>query len=160
MEIELTQGKVVTVDAEDFEKLFKFTWQFNGNGGCSYAMVRKIKGRSMLMHRFLMGLKEGDPRHVDHINGNGLDNRKKNLRICTKAENMRNSKLPKDNKSGYKGVHWVKKLNKWRSTIRMNNKIIYIGLFDSSLKGAKAYDEKCLELHGEFAKTNKMMGLL
>ena len=92
--------------------------------------------------------------HVDHINGNPLDNRKSNLRICTNAENQRNKGVYKNNKSGYKGVHWFKRDKKWQAQIKHNNKSIHIGLYEDKEEAARAYDKKAKELHGNFKNLN------
>ena len=77
------------------------------------------------MHRVITKCPKG--KQVDHINGDGLDNRKANLRICTVNENNKNAKMRKDNKSGYKGVSWYPNRHKWRCVIFVNKKQIYLG---------------------------------
>src|SRR5258708_6156443 len=100
-EIQLTQGKVCLIDNEDFERISKYRWQYNGN----YAS-RKIENTTLYMHSFMINVPKG--KYTEHINGNPLDNRRKNLRICSKAENMKNQKLSKLSTSGFKGVYWSK----------------------------------------------------
>ena len=92
---------------------------------------------------------------VDHINGNGLDNRRENLRVCTVAENTKNQRLPANNKSGYKGVHKNYKGDKrWSVNIMYKGKTRYVGRFDTPEEGARAYDAKAKELYGKFARLN------
>ena len=91
---------------------------------------------------------------TDHINGDGLDNRKQNLRICTHAENLRNRRLGKNNTSGYKGVSWHKLHKLWYAHISHNKKLMSLGYFKDKEEAAKAYDRKAIELFGEFAKLN------
>ncbi len=91
---------------------------------------------------------------IDHINGDGLDNRKSNLRICKHGENQYNSKMPKNNTSGYKGVYWDKRRNKWISQININGKHVYIGQFINAIDAANAYDKAAMQYHKEFAKPN------
>jgi len=89
---------------------------------------------------------------VDHINGNGLDNRRENLRLCTNAENARNRRLSKNNTTGYKGVDLD--ANRYRAQIRVGQKFVYLGRFDDPIEAAKAYDAAAREHYGEFARTN------
>jgi hypothetical protein len=95
---------------------------------------------------------------IDHLDGNTFNNQKKNLRICTHSENMRNSKIPINNTSGYKGVSLIKNTitEKWMATIRFNNKKNYLGSFNDPVDAARAYNEAALKYHGEFAHINKI----
>jgi len=92
--------------------------------------------------------------HVDHINGNPLDNRKSNLRICTHAENSNNTGPRKNNTSGYKGVYWAKRNKRWLAQITHNGKQVYIGHYKDKEEAARAYDAKAKEFQGEFAYLN------
>lgn len=110
------------------------------------------------MHRVIMGDVEG--KFVDHINHNGLDNRKANLRFATAQQNTWNKRKQKGNYSSqYKGVHWVKSEKNWRALITCNKKMIYIGRFDDETAAAMAYDEKAKELFGEYASLNLQSSL-
>ncbi len=104
------------------------------------------------MHRVIKGAKAGQS--VDHVNGNGLDNRRSNLRLCAHAENLRNRKIHKNNKSGFKGVRKRKESSLWRAEIRSNHKFYFLGNFHSAEEAAHAYDAAALKLHGEFARLN------
>lgn len=99
-----------------------------------------------------------DDNHIiDHKNGNTLDNRRENLRICTYSENNRNRKqISSNNKSGYKGVSWDKQKNKWRTCLNINKKQKHIGFFNDIIEAAKAYNEAAIKYFGEFAKLNKI----
>jgi len=158
-EIKLTQGKVAIVDDEDFDYLNQFKWYANKKYKKYYVVrnVKDIQGKHTLlsMHRFIIGNTDSKM-HTDHINGNTLDNRKENLRICTAAENIRNQKQQINNKSGYKGVHWKKLSNKWYSEIRYKNKSIHLGCFINIMDAARAYNAAAIKYHGEFANINKI----
>jgi len=111
-----------------------------------------INGKYTFMHRYILGAPSD--KQVDHINGSGIDNRRDNIRLCTKAQNAHNSRTPKDNKSGYKGVFWDERISKWVSQIGFGGELIRIGYFTDIIKAAQAYDDKARELFGEFARPN------
>ena len=144
--IQLTQGKFALVDDEDFENVNHFKWFYEKSG---YACRRK-SGRSIRMHRFITNAPEN--MEVDHINGNGLDNRQENLRICTHKENIRNAKVRKDNTSGYKGVYWHRLAKKWQARVFFNGKHISLGYFDTKDKAANAYNQAAKQYFGDFIR--------
>jgi hypothetical protein len=143
--IELTQGRVALVDDEDFELLEQHSWYFNTGRGyvCS-----SIGGKTTYIHRLIMHPELG--LHVDHINGDKLDNRRCNLRLCTHAENMRNRVKWRGRK--FKGVSRFR--HKWRAVIGANNITKHLGVFDTEEDAATAYDSAAIQLHGVFAKLN------
>ena len=101
------------------------------------------------MHRVIMYANKDQ--EIDHINGNRLDNRKENLRFCTRSQNNINrTVLSKNNKSGYTGISWDNKRNKWRATISIGYKHIHIGYFSSLEKATGARNMKAFQLFGEF----------
>lgn len=158
--ISLTQGKYALVDDEDFEKVSKLKWFAYKNGNFFYARhsarhSENKKSQYKLLHRFIMKARS-KKKFVDHINGNGLDNRRKNLRIVTHQQNTWNRQKQKNNTSGYIGVYFDKKngKGKWKSQISIKGKKTNLGRYDSRRKAAIAYDNKALELRGEFAKLN------
>lgn len=148
--IQLTQGKVATVDDEDFEWLNQWKWcaTCHKNNSNNFYAIRAENGTNVLMHRVILKTAQ----YVDHINGNTLDNRKENLRPCNPSQNIANSKISKNNKSGYKGVY--KARNKWRANIMIAGKTIHLGTWETAEMAAMAYDKKAKEVFGEFAKTN------
>ena len=96
---------------------------------------------------------------IDHKNGEPLDNRRLNLRYATTGQNSQNRvqsgiRAGKKMSSRFKGVVWRKDMGKWRSTIRCEKKVYYLGYYDSEIEAARAYDKKALELHKEFANLN------
>ena len=144
-EIQLTRGLVALVDDEDYDELSKYKWSFDGR---SYAR-RREGGASIRMHIQLMGKIDG--LEIDHINGNGLDNRRRNLRRVTHAQNTQNRKPNKSGSSIYKGVSWNKKSKNWRATIGIEGTIINLGSFENELDAAEAYKSAAILLVGEYA---------
>ena len=117
-------------------------------------VVAHIKGEEILLHRLLKKCRQ--EKVVDHINGNGLDNRMSNLRICSQAENMMNKNKYKNNKSGYKGVWFHKNKKRWEVQIRVGGRKIYLGVVKSPKTGAMIYNSAAKKYFGEFAKLNKI----
>jgi len=116
----------------------------------------KLNGKKQKLHRLVLDAPDGV--HVDHIDGNVLDCRRANLRLCSHGENMRNSRMPKNNTSGRKGVRWHRRDKKWVAQIWMDGQSIHLGLFTCLEDAANAYDAAARNLHGEFAKTNEDLG--
>lgn len=155
--MELKIGNIpILVDEEDFPKIFNHKWHlFKSRGNLYIRGWNENLRKKVFLHRII--LEVYDKRQVDHINGNTLDNRKCNLRICNSKENIRNRPKHATNTSGYKGVFAVAKcLNKWRVLIGVDNKRTYIGVFDSKIEAAKAYNEAAIKYFGEFANLNKL----
>jgi hypothetical protein len=154
-EITLTHGKTALVDDADFEHLSQFKWHAAKEGNIWYAVrtASRREGRSSVrMHRLIIGAKPGT--RVDHMDCNGLNNQRHNLRLCTHQQNLCNRPATNANTSGFKGVSWYKRYQKWEANIAVNGKKRRIGYFDSLVKAACAYDDAARELHGEFARVN------
>lgn len=149
------------VDDDDYERIISFgKWRAMRGKTTLYAVRWVLVGRHKkihMMHRAVMGLNPERFPSVDHINHNGLDNRKSNLRVCTNSENGRNKSAQGNNASGYKGVSWKGRDKRWRATIRAMGKHIHLGTFDTPEAAADAYDKAALKYHGEFARTNAMI---
>jgi len=154
-EIQLTQGYVALVDNKDFKYLNQFRWHASINGKNVYAersVTIDSKTKHKLMHREVM--KAEKKMEIDHIFGNGLDNRRKNLRICTHSQNLLNSSKYKNSSSKYKGVYWGKKQNKWIAQVNVEGKNKHLGGFDNEIDAAKQYNIFAKEYYGEFARLN------
>jgi len=156
--IPLTQGKYAIVDPDDFDRLREHKWHISRGGGTFYA-VRTIRPHNykrivIKMHRQI--LKVPSRIFVDHINHNGLDNRKANLRPATRTQNNRNRR--KVSKAGfhskYKGLTWYKHQNRWAVRIMADRKSIFLGYFQNEINAAKAYDTAARKYFGEFANLN------
>ena len=154
-EITLSQGFLVLVDDEDYERVVAAgSWHLKLHDKWAYAQhnVRRPEGgwRTEGLHIFLTGLPL-----VDHINGNGLDNTRANLRPATRAQNSANAALRRDSTSGFKGVHRNGPRGlPWRAQIVKAGKKHHLGLFESAEIAARAYDVAARELFGEYARLN------
>ena len=136
------------IDEEDYEKIVKDeSFCKTSNGGYVYNAKKK-----KLLHRLIMNV-EDRWTLVDHINGNPLDNRKCNLRICNQQQNSFNKSKYKNNKTGFKGVCFDKSRNKFKAQIMLNGKSIHLGRFEKSEDAYKAYCEACVKYHQEFHHT-------
>lgn len=154
--IPLTQGQFAIVDDEDYEALSKVKWYASKTPNTYYANRCKEKrdGKQIKvpMHRQILNAPSN--LIVDHINHDGLDNRRENLRLCTHTDNMRNRKINYNNRSGFKGVTWDKTHKKWRPNIQVDGKDMFLGYHFCIIKAAKIYDENARKFFGDFAKTN------
>jgi len=156
--IPLTQGKYAIVDPEDYQRINKYRWYPVKGHNTVYAIrldkwVKGRKRKSYFMHRQIMRVPDGMV--CDHINGNGLDNRKANLRPGTYAQNSWNrAKTKVKSYSKYKGVSMRKKDRKWEAQICVNGKRIHLGRFKNQIEAAKAYDAAAKKYHGVFAVLN------
>lgn len=115
----------------------------------------KTTRKTIRLHRVVMervlGRKLLKKEQVDHINNNSLDNRRENLRVCTNRQNQRNRGKYSTNTSGYKGVSFIKHLNKWGARISLKSEYKHLGVFDTPEDAHKAYCEAAKEYHGEYA---------
>lgn len=162
-EIELSQGKVALVDDEDFDILNRYKWYaYQEKSGHWYVKrTPSINGKRVpeqKMHRVILGLQPGDKIQTDHINHNGLDNRRENLRKCTHAENQYNQRI-RQHSSRYKGVSWDERRGKWIAQIRINGGNEYLGCFNDEDNAAKAYNLVAIGYFGGFANLNEIKGV-
>jgi len=147
-EIMLTQGKVALVDDDNYEWLKQFKWStYRKRAGLFYAkrgFRQNGKREWESMHRRIMKAKPGQ--QIDHINGNGIDNRKENLRICTQSVNQQNRHIPRG-LSMYQGVSWSEQGKKWQAQITKDRILNHLGYFEKEEDAARAYNRKALELY-------------
>lgn len=136
------------MDIEDLPLLGKTSWCIDSLG----YICGTIKSGTVRLHTLIMN--SSNEIRVDHKDGNKLDVRKSNLRLCSHAENNRNQAKRSNNLSGYKGVSHHKKSNKWRARIGINRRYIYLGSHDTPKKAAIAYNKAAIKYHGDFARLN------
>lgn len=150
--------KEVLVDDEDFEYLMRWKWHLQKGRNtfycCRHGHDRKIGNKlpNVWLHREVLGLPNDVENPVDHIDHNGLNCQKYNLRISTRSKNAANRKGYGSSK--YLGVGYDISVRRWRVSIQHNKKRSHIGCFKDEIEAAKAYDKKAKELHGEFANLN------
>ena len=150
--IPLTKGYEAVVDMQDIYLLSPMSWHARPDVRSVYAgtKARTQDGRrvTVRMHRLICAAP--DDMEVDHINGDGLDNRRANLRLATKSQNQHNCRVRADNSSGYKGV--VRKKGKWCAQIMASNKNKHLGCFNCPTAAHFAYIKASRALHGEFGR--------
>lgn len=154
--INLTKGKYSIVDSRDYEFLNQWKWHYHEGYACRTKHIGIYNGKrkriKIFMHRLLIDIPEG--MEVDHKNGNRADNRRWNLRICTRSQNNHNQKKTRG-VSKYKGVTWDKNRKLWSALIR-NGKVINLGRFELEIEAALAYNKAANKFFGKFARLNKV----
>lgn len=152
--IKLTQSKYALVDDEDYEWLNQWKWFYNKSPADKLGYARRTQWdskcrRNITLRMARIILNAPVHLHVDHINGNSLDNRRHNLRLVTPSQNRSNIKILKTKKScKYLGVHWHKKNSRWVSKITVNKKTIFLGCFSSAYAAHLAYRRACKKYRG------------
>jgi len=141
------------VSQEDYEQLARYNWQAHISRGAFYATRGEFipetgRQRTIRMHRVI--LNAPDDMEVDHINGDGLDNRRENLRLASRGQNMGNVPVSRNNRSGYLGVHLESRTGRWAAACRGRN----LGSYDTPEEAARAYDTEARRVHGPFARPN------
>lgn len=147
------------IDTEDLERCRKYKWCVMSKKSVRQFYIMNAKAGKL--HAFILRYKTNSKMHIDHIDGNTMNNRKSNLQICTNQQNQLKKKMQSNNTSGYRGVTWYVnpgKTSRWMAQIYFNHKRHHIGYFDSKEEAALAYNEKAKEFFGDFAVLNKVKG--
>lgn len=157
--IPLTQSKVALVDDQDYEEVSKYRWQALRTKHTFYATrftSRTIGRQYIYMHRQILGLMLGDKREGDHGDGDGLNNQRYNLRLCTRLQNSHNLRTQRrpHKQSKYKGVKWHNQLTPWQARITINGRVQSLGYHATQEKAALAYNEAAKIYFRDFAKLN------
>lgn len=151
--VPLTMGKEAVIDAADVPLVAGRNWCAEKATDTFYAVrTQKVggKARHFRLHRVLTGATGRD--HVDHVDGNGLNCRRSNMRLATHTENMRNSRRRRDNSSGVKGVTFDKWTGRWQAKISVDGRTVHLGRFSSIEAAAEAYRKGSEKYHGEFGR--------
>ena len=152
-EIILSNGKdKALVDEVDYEHLTKFKWDLQRIYAVRHIRLTNGKWSRLKMHREILNAPKGV--EIDHINGNGLDNRRENLRFCNRAQNTQNQRGRSNTTSKYKGVYWKKDVERWAAQIRKSGKQKHLGYFVDEKDAAQRYDQEARIVFGEFAWLN------
>lgn len=151
-QIPLTKGHFAIVDDDDYPIVSQYKWTYDNGYAVRKTTLATGKYKKISLHRFLTS---AQPKQmVDHANGNGLDNRRCNLRLCTGSQNNANRRVLRPSSSPYRGVRKASNVERWEAAIGHNYRFIHLGSFLTQEEAARAYDAKAIELYGEFASTN------
>lgn len=152
VEVPLTGGLVTLIDERDLQLVCERKWEaFTDPDGVVYARSRSGKPR-VFLHNVLMCPARG--LEVDHVNHDALDNRRTNLRLGTRSQNLANRRLPRNSTSGFKGASFHGASGKWRGQIKVDGRKLHLGLFLTAEEAARAYDAAALRHFGEFSLLN------
>lgn len=149
--IPITQGRHAVIDSADYELVAAHKWYSHKSGNNFYAKTF-IDGKCTYMHRLILDITDANT-VADHIDGNGLNNRRGNLRSCTKTQNMHNAKGKSNSKTGLKGVCYHSRDNLFNARIRVDGKRKSLGYFKTAEEAHAAYCKAALMYQGDFAKT-------
>ena len=149
----LTNGGFTLIDKKDWGRVSKYKWCKYQHHNTIYVRNTDRKNGKIFLHRFIINAQDNDV--VDHINGNGLDNRKCNLRICTNQQNIFNSCAHKDSfYSDYKGISYDRSRKKWVAQLTFNYKRVLSRRFNNEIEAAKAYNIAAIKYFGKYAYLN------
>lgn len=152
--VPLTRGYEAVIDIADVPLVEGFNWSAMPGRRTMYGYrkVRTPEQKSIRLHCAILGFAWGG--EIDHVDGDGLNNRRSNLRPATRSQNQHNAGVRADNASGFKGVWWSEWRKKWRAGIRVNHKAHHLGYYDTAAEAAAAYAAASIRLHGEFGRVS------
>lgn len=149
--IKLSNSKYsFNIDDEDYDRVNQYSWSL----GQDDTIHARVGNEVINIGRFILSYY--GPNTVDHKDRDRFNNQKENLRLATRSQNQQNRKIPSQNTSGFKGVHWERRMNKWRARITVNKYTIHLGFFSDKIEAAKAYNKSALVNFGEFAVLNEV----
>lgn len=153
IELPLSRGRVALIDEDDFTNFGGYKWSLTGDRYVTRRALVDGRPRTIYLHRAILDAPKGI--FVDHVNGDGLDNRRANLRLCQMSQNIGNShKWRRPTSSRYKGVCWSKQAGRWQANITINRRMLHLGHFRNEIDAAVAYDRAAIEAFGPFARIN------
>lgn len=154
--VRLTQGQETRIDLADWDKVKALRWHtLTSKSSGPYAVHhirRNGKLTAVLLHVLIAG--DSELADVDHEDADGLNNRRYNLRPCTRTQNQANARLSKRNTSGFKGVSWHKGKRRFCAQIRLQGRLCHLGAFETAEEASHAYDAAALSAYGSFARLN------
>lgn len=156
--IRLNNDRECIIDDSDYEYISQYRWYYAKHGYAARTVRSGGLKKNVYMHRFIMGAKRGEV--IDHKNRNTLDNRRGNLRICTVRDNASNKRIQDNNTVGFKGIYRRKENGKWQAEIKINGKKRALGCYQFKEQAAMVYDIWAIFYYGEYALTNRQLGLL
>lgn len=154
MEIEYND-KIILIDDEDYELFCSHNWHFVKGRNTFYLytnIIKDKKRKTVALHQIILTCPKD--MCIDHIDRNGLNNQRSNLRVCNRSENQCNQFKRKNTSSQYRGVSWNKYQQRWECYINKDQKRTFIGKFKSEVEAARKWDEYAKKIHGEFARLN------
>lgn len=151
-QIKMAHGLVALIDKNDVGLVQAYNWHAHTIKGSNYVRchggMQDGRPLKIYLHRLLLNPSGGQV--IDHVDGDGLNNQRSNLRTATVGQNSKNRRLNKNNSSGFKGVHWNKQRGKWQAQIKVNYEMVYLGLHETIEDAKEAYKSASLNLHGAF----------
>lgn len=151
--IPLSGGRgVALVDEGDLEQVQPYSWCLSDNGSGKVYAKGRVSGKVVFLHRFITNAPKGVD--VDHWNDDGLDNRRANLRVASRSQNLANSTGRRHRRSQFRGLYWHRKLGKWGVAIKSDGQRQHLGVFESEEEAARAWDAAALAAWGAFARLN------